>query len=96
LSRASSGDVERRLSVELDALRAPIVRRILAIRGDPTDRAEQQSSLFDRRSVTAATARDEAAGRRERALSRTLQAIASPSPGLARVELIAAWPARHR
>ena len=74
-------DVERRLSLELDALRAPIVRRILAIRADTTDRAEQQASLFDRRSARAATARDEAAGRRERALSRTLQAIASPSPG---------------
>lgn len=96
LSRESSGDVERRLTREVDALRAPIVRRILAIRGDTTDRVEQQSSLFDRRSATAATARADAAGRRERALSRTLQAIASPSPGLARVELIAAWPARPR
>ncbi len=96
LSHASSVDFERRLSRELDALRAPIVRRILAIGVDTAGRAEQQSSLFDRRSSAAATAREEAAGRRERARSRTLQAIASPIPEVTRVELIAAWPAKHR
>ena len=93
LSRASSGDVDTSLSRELDASRAAIVRRILAIRSDTSDRGQQQPSLFDHRSAAAA---DDAAGRRGRALERTLQAIASPSPGLARVELIAAWPARHR
>ena len=96
LSRAPSQDVERRLGRELDALRGPILRRILAIRADTVDRGEQQSSLFDCRSETAAMASDDAARKRERALARTLRAIAPPSPGLARVELIAAWPERHR
>ena len=96
LARASTGNAELLLSGELEASRAPIVRRILAIRADNIERNEQQSSLFDRRSAIAATAREHAAARRERALNRTLQAIASPSPGLTRVELIAAWPARHR
>ena len=95
LSRAPSVDFERHLGRELDALRAPIVRRILAIGRDTPGRAEQQSSLFDRGSSAAATAREQAAERRERARSRTLQAMASPAPEVSRVELIAAWPARH-
>ncbi|MEO7133310.1 MAG: helicase-related protein, partial [Vicinamibacterales bacterium] len=95
LSRAPAGDIDR-LSSELDALRAPIVRRILAISVDNTERPEQQSSLFDHRSESAAMVRDDAAQKRQRALSRTLQSIASPSPGRARVDLIAVWPARQQ
>jgi len=92
---APAGDIAR-LNSELDALRAPIVRRILAIGADAIERVEQQSSLFDHRSETAAMARDEAARKRHRARLRTLQAIASPAPRLTRVDLIAAWPVRQR
>jgi hypothetical protein len=96
LSQARSAAVEHRLAQELDVLRAPIVRRMLAISVDTTDRAEQQSSLFDHRAETDAMARADAAARRQRALSWTLQAVASPLPALARAEVIAVWPVKRQ
>lgn len=95
--RRSPADARRpAMAAALDDCRAPIRRRILAIRAGTTARIEEQSSLFDRRAETAVTARRDAIRRLDRALARTLQAIALPSPGPTRVELLAAWPVMRR
>lgn len=75
---------------------APLRRRILAIRADLNARVEEQSSLFDRRAEAASAARQDAARALDRALSRTLDAIAAPVPERTRAELIAAWPGTRR
>lgn len=82
------------VALRLDAARAPIRRRILAILARDGDRIEDQSSLFDRRAEAALLLRQEAVGKLDRALSRTLDAMALPQG--ARVELVAAWPERRR
>ena len=80
----------------LDASRASIHRRLLAIRAAIDDRVEDQSSLFDGRADTARMARRDAIRRLDAALVRTQQAIAPASPERTRVELIAAWPGMRR
>lgn len=84
------------LARQLDASRAPIRERIAAIRAATARRDEEQSALFDRRAEEAFRARQNARIKLETALSRTLEAIASPSPELTRVELVAAWPGTGR
>jgi len=92
MSDVAALELARRLTVS----RAPIHTRIDAIRADTARRVAEQSSLFDRRAEAASLARQGAALKLEQALSRTLRAIASPSPERTRVELIAAWPGTHR
>lgn len=84
------------LARQLDASRAPVRARIDSIRADTAQRLDTQSSLFDRRAEEASATRQGAALKLEKALLRTLQAIASPSPERTRVEFIAAWPGMRR
>ncbi len=96
LLQAQPADAPPTETVRLSASRTAIRKRILAIRADLDQRVEQQASLFDRRADVAAKARRDATGALERALSRTLRAIAPPVPERTRSELIAAWPETRR
>ena len=80
----------------LDASRAPIRRRLLAISAAIDDRVEEQSSLFDGRVEAARMARRDAIRKLKGALARTQRSIAPASPERTRVELIAAWPGTQR
>lgn len=75
------------------AVRGSMARRIGAIRiALKKLRVEEQASLFDRRSESAAMAREQTVATLEQALARVEAAIAPPSSARTRVELVAAWP----
>jgi superfamily II DNA or RNA helicase len=84
------------LARQLEEARTPIRNRIDAIRAGLTQRIEQQSALFDRRTEEESAARLAGARALDTALRRARQAVAAPVRERTRIELIAAWPRMHR
>jgi superfamily II DNA or RNA helicase len=87
---------EEEVTAALETGRAKIRERIGSIRANSAAHSEEQSSLFDRRAESASVARRESIHKLDRALSRTLDAIAPPTAQRTRIEVIAAWPERRR